>query len=73
MTEPTERELQFKARAQSTKFPDLYYELGHTGEVPPIEEWEKALVGKKLLRGEKEEAEEGGDENVGAVMKSCHF
>ncbi len=44
-----------------TKFPDLWYD--HTGnafngKVPPIEEWGKVLVGKRLLKRGEERGED---------------
>ena len=53
--EPTPREFEIRQRAQTTAFPDIYYGACHkdfnpTIDLPPIEEWEKALVGKKLLK-----------------------
>jgi len=51
-----------QTESTSTPLPDIrYVHLAHpnTGDVPPIAEWEKRIVGKTLI---KEEAD--GDENV---------
>lgn len=50
--DPSKRSERVQERARSTPFPDLYYDcmddrFGRT--VPPIEEWEKVLTGKRLL------------------------
>jgi len=56
----TPGELEIKQKAQTTGFPDLYYDCcddPFNMSVPPIGEWEKVLVGKRLLKKNEEECE----------------
>lgn len=50
--DPSARSLEVQERARSTPFPDLYYDCSQNprrGAIPPIKEWEKVLIGKRLV------------------------
>jgi len=56
-----EHALRVKQFATTTPFPHLYYDVGDDNQnaslVPPIEEWGKVLIGKKLVRANEERSE----------------
>lgn len=64
--DPSARPAEVQERARSTPFPDLYYNCSQDrfgGKVPPIEEWGKVLIGKRLI-GDSDPA----DENVRTIL-----
>ncbi len=56
-----EHALRVKQFSTTNPFAHLYYDVGDDNQnaslVPPIEEWEKVLIGKKLVRANEERGE----------------